>query len=161
MSTCVLSCFSRVQLFATLWTVAHQALLSMAFSRPEYWSGFLMASSRGSSHPRDPTCFSSSPCIASSFFTAEPPGKALQMSATCLLPYLPPRQYIWTFPTSENFLQFFLSYYNIFMSNFCIFKSHWVFLSHPLGLRYQSLLRSAYNKCNKHIINPTGYIQWL
>ena len=30
---CVLSCFSRVQLFATLWTVAHQAPLSMGFSR--------------------------------------------------------------------------------------------------------------------------------
>ena len=38
--------FSRVQLFATLWTVACQALLSMGFSRhegkmacKEYWSG--------------------------------------------------------------------------------------------------------------------------
>ena len=30
---------SRVQLFATLWTVACQALLSMGFSRQEYCSG--------------------------------------------------------------------------------------------------------------------------
>ena len=30
---------SRVQLFATPWTVAHQASLSMGFSRQEYWSG--------------------------------------------------------------------------------------------------------------------------
>ena len=30
---------SRVQLFATLWTVAHQAPLSMEFSKQEYWSG--------------------------------------------------------------------------------------------------------------------------
>ena len=37
----VLSCFSRVRLFATLWTVAHQAPLSMVFSRQEYWSGLL------------------------------------------------------------------------------------------------------------------------
>ena len=29
---------SRVQLFATLWTVAHEAPLSMGFSRQEYWS---------------------------------------------------------------------------------------------------------------------------
>ena len=36
-----LSCFSRVWLFATLWTVACQAPLSMGFSRQEYWSGFL------------------------------------------------------------------------------------------------------------------------
>ena len=30
---------SHVQLFATPWTVAHQAPLSMGFSRQEYWSG--------------------------------------------------------------------------------------------------------------------------
>ena len=36
---CVLSHFSRVQLFAILWTVAHQASLLMGFPRQEYWSG--------------------------------------------------------------------------------------------------------------------------
>ena len=36
---CVLSHFSCVQLFATLWTIACQAPLSMGFSRQEYWSG--------------------------------------------------------------------------------------------------------------------------
>ena len=36
---CVLSHFSRVLLFETLWTVAHQAPLSMGFFRQEYWSG--------------------------------------------------------------------------------------------------------------------------
>ena len=36
---CVLSHFSCVWLFATPWTVAHQAPLSMGFSRQEYWSG--------------------------------------------------------------------------------------------------------------------------
>ena len=38
---CVFSCFSYVQLFVTLRTVACQAPLSMGFSRQEYWSGFL------------------------------------------------------------------------------------------------------------------------
>ena len=38
-TACVLSCFSRVRLFGTLWTVARQAPLSMGFSRQEYWSG--------------------------------------------------------------------------------------------------------------------------
>ena len=37
---CVLSCFSRVWLFATPWTVARQAPLSMGFSKQEYWSEF-------------------------------------------------------------------------------------------------------------------------
>ena len=35
----VLCCCSRVQLFATLWTAACQAPLSMGFFRQEYWSG--------------------------------------------------------------------------------------------------------------------------
>ena len=36
---CMLSCFSHVQLFATPWTVAHQAPLSMGFPKVEYSSG--------------------------------------------------------------------------------------------------------------------------
>ena len=38
---CVLS---HIQLFVTPWTVAHQALLSMEFSRQEYWSGLPFSS---------------------------------------------------------------------------------------------------------------------
>ena len=38
-SVCVLSHFTRVQLFVTLWTVARHAPLSMGFSKKEYWSG--------------------------------------------------------------------------------------------------------------------------
>ena len=54
---------SRVQLFVTLWTVAHQASPSMEFSRQEYWS---TAFSRGSSQPRDQTRVS---CIIGRRFT--------------------------------------------------------------------------------------------
>ena len=36
---CMLSHFSRVRLFASPWTLAHQAPLSMGFSRQEAWSG--------------------------------------------------------------------------------------------------------------------------
>ena len=39
MRACVLSHFSRIQFFVTLWTVAYQSPLSMGFSRQEYWSG--------------------------------------------------------------------------------------------------------------------------
>ena len=38
-NACMLSCFSRVQLCATLWTAAHQVPLSAGFSRQEHWSG--------------------------------------------------------------------------------------------------------------------------
>ena len=37
---CVLSCFSCIWLFATLWTIVYQAPLSMGFSRQGYWRGF-------------------------------------------------------------------------------------------------------------------------
>ena len=55
---CVLSCFSPVWLFATPWMVAHQAPLSVGFSRHEYWSGLPFSYSRGSSWHRDWTCVS-------------------------------------------------------------------------------------------------------
>ena len=37
---------SRVQLCATPWTIAYQALLFMGFSRQEYWSGLPFPSPR-------------------------------------------------------------------------------------------------------------------
>ena len=46
---------SHVRLFATPWTIAHQAPLFMGFSRQEYWSGLPFPFSRGSSRPRDQT----------------------------------------------------------------------------------------------------------
>ena len=38
---------SRVLLFETPWTAAHQAPLSMGFSRQEYWSGVPLPSLNG------------------------------------------------------------------------------------------------------------------
>ena len=46
-SMCSSWSLSLVQLCATLWTVAHQAPLSMGFFRQEYWSGLPFSSSRG------------------------------------------------------------------------------------------------------------------
>ena len=45
---CMLSCFSRVRLFVTLWIVARQAPLSMGFSRQGYWSGLPCPLTQGS-----------------------------------------------------------------------------------------------------------------
>ena len=47
----VISCFSRVQLFAIPWTVAHLVPLSMGFSRQECWSGFPFRSQGGLPDP--------------------------------------------------------------------------------------------------------------
>ena len=65
----VLSCFSCIWLFVTLWTVAHQAPLSIGFSRQEYWGGlpFLL---QGPSWPRIEPASPMSPAFAVRFFTA-------------------------------------------------------------------------------------------
>ena len=63
--TCMLSHFSHVWLFVIPWTVAHQAPLSMEFSRQEYWSG-LPFPSPGDLPDPDGTRVS---CIAGGFFT--------------------------------------------------------------------------------------------
>ena len=44
LGTYVCQSLSRVQLFATPWTVALQAPLSIEFSRQEYWSGLAFSS---------------------------------------------------------------------------------------------------------------------
>ena len=47
---CVLNQYSRVRLFGTRWTGVHQALLSIGFSRQEYWSGLPCPPAGGSCH---------------------------------------------------------------------------------------------------------------
>ena len=66
---CVLNCFSRVQLFATLWTVALQSPPSMGFSRPEYWSGLPFPSPGSLPNPEIKPVSLKSPALASRFFT--------------------------------------------------------------------------------------------
>ena len=62
----------RVQLFATPWTVAHQAPQSMGFSRQEYWMGLPFPSPGDNA---DPGIKPTSPALAGGFFATEPPGK--------------------------------------------------------------------------------------
>ena len=54
---------NHVRLFATPWTAALQAPLSMGSSKEEYCSGLAISSSRGSSRPRDRTRVSCVSCI--------------------------------------------------------------------------------------------------
>ena len=65
---CVLSHFSHVQLFATSWTVALQAPLSMGFSRQEFWSGLLCPPSRDLSDLGIKPMSLISPALAGRFF---------------------------------------------------------------------------------------------
>ena len=63
---------SLVWLFSNPWTITHQAPLSMAFSKQEYWRGLPCPLPGNLLSPdMEPT----SPALASRFFTTAPPGK--------------------------------------------------------------------------------------
>ena len=74
MSTCHACVLSHAQLFATPWTVALQAPLSMGFSRQEYWSGLPFPSPGdlpdAGIEPVSPV----SPALQADFLPAEPSG---------------------------------------------------------------------------------------
>ena len=78
----VVKLISRVQLFATPWTVAYQASQSIGFSRQEYWSAFpvppLGDLPKPGIEPMSPAF-----CIAGRFFIADPLGKPGALSRIC------------------------------------------------------------------------------
>ena len=67
--TCMLSRFSHIQLFVTPWTIAHQASLSMGFSRQEYWSRLPFSPPGDLPNPGIELESLSSPALAGRFFT--------------------------------------------------------------------------------------------
>ena len=69
MDSCTLSGVSRVQLFATPWTAAHQAPLSMGFSKQEYWSGLPCPPAGDLPDPGIEPASLTSPALAGGFFT--------------------------------------------------------------------------------------------
>ena len=73
---------SHVQLFATLWTVACQAPLSMGIPKARILEWVVMPSSRASSQPRDQP---RSPTLQVDSLPSELPGKALCHIRHCLL----------------------------------------------------------------------------
>ena len=66
---------SRVQFYATPWTVAYQALLSMGFSREEYWSGLPFPTAGDLLELVMEPASLTSPVLAGGLFTTMPPGK--------------------------------------------------------------------------------------
>ena len=85
----VLSHFSRVQLFATLWTVDHQAPLSMGFSRQEYWTGLPCPPPGDLPDPEIEPLSLMSPALAGGLFSTSATWEALNHS----LPQLKPLQF--------------------------------------------------------------------
>ena len=71
MYVCMPSCFSRIQLFATPWTLARQPPLSMEFSRQEYWSGLPCPPPGNLPNPGIKSMSLASPALAGGFFTTD------------------------------------------------------------------------------------------
>ena len=68
----MLSLFSHIRLFATLWIIAYRALLSVGFSKQEYWSGLPCPSPGDLPHPGIQPVSLVSPALAGRFFTTSP-----------------------------------------------------------------------------------------
>ena len=66
---CVLSHFSYIRLFVTLWTIVHQVPPSMRFSRQEYWSGLPCPPPGDPPNPGIKPVSLMSPALAGRFFT--------------------------------------------------------------------------------------------
>ena len=77
MYVCMLSCFICVQLFVTLWTVAHQTPLLMRFSRQEYWSGLPCPLPGDLPDPEIKPMSLMPPALAGRFFTTSATWEAL------------------------------------------------------------------------------------
>ena len=73
---------SRIQLFATLWTVAYQAPPSMEFSRQEYWSGLPFPFPGDLPDPGIEPGF---PPLKADALLSEPPGKLFSKLVSLLL----------------------------------------------------------------------------
>ena len=73
----VLSHFTCVQLFAASWTVAHQAPLSIGFSRQEYWSGLACPSPADLPDPGIEPVSLRSPSLVGGFFITSATWEAL------------------------------------------------------------------------------------
>ena len=88
--------FSHVQLFATPWTVAHEASLSMGFPREEQWSGLPLPSPRDLP---DPETKPRSLALEADSLPSELPGKPYKPASLSKRPEfceLPANHWTWS-----------------------------------------------------------------
>ena len=76
--SCPVCVFSHVWLYATPWTVAHQAPLSMELFRQEYWGRLPVPSPGDLPDPWIEPASPESPALASGFFATAPLGEPIQ-----------------------------------------------------------------------------------
>ena len=77
--SCMLSCFSHVQLCMTLCTAAYQTPLSMRFSRQGYWSGLPFPTPGDLPGPGMEPFSLMFPALAGRFFTTDTTGEVIHV----------------------------------------------------------------------------------
>ena len=77
---CMLSHSSHVQLFVTPWHVAHQAPLSIGFSRQEHWSGLPCPPPGDLPDPGIKPWSPASPALQADSLPTNPPGNPIEES---------------------------------------------------------------------------------
>ena len=112
--------FNYVQLFVTLWTVAHQASPSMGFSRQEYWSGLPCPPPGDLPNPGIEPASLGSPALAGGFFTTSSTWEDLNRKLpspypTTLEAHLAfPRKFLWGgIPAPRNLAEYLFQPHSI------------------------------------------------
>ena len=97
---------SHFRVFATPWTVAHQAPLSMGFSRQEYWSRLAHPTPGDLPNPRIKLASPESPALAGGFFTTVQPGQVkVKLIQSCLILFVTTWTVAHQVPVSMGILQ--------------------------------------------------------
>ena len=119
--------FGRVQHFVTLWTVAHQAPLSMGFSKQEYWVRCRLPTPRDLPDPGTELMSLVCSALAGRLFTTVPPGEP--PDPACLPPtgHCPGTTLLifhisWRLPLWEENLPFLLALLSFFLPHSCSLK---------------------------------------
>ena len=121
LANCIHVCFlSHVWPFVTPRTVAHQASLSMGFSRQEYWSGLPFPPPGDLPNPRIEPMSPAASALAGGFFTTEPLGKSQSVSGFSFLHILVNVCYLWSFFNEVLFICNVLLIYAVQQTKLCI-----------------------------------------
>ena len=143
--------WSHVWLFATPWTVAYQAPLSMRFSRQGYWSGLPFSSPGDLPNPGIELVF---PALQADALPSEPPGSPIYMCVcvcvcVCIHIHTHIYMYIYIFTIVQKntwipfkILKFYFSFFlkennQLFFTSFSVGCLHWFFHHIYSFLNYQ------------------------
>ena len=100
---CVSHSVVTESLFVTPWTVAHQPLLSMEFSRQEYCFGLLFTSPWDPLNPGiKPIAPATSPALQADSLPSEPPGKPILQPNCEFISHHPNLRLCWIWSSSSH-----------------------------------------------------------